>query len=526
MYRKILSLIVTMAATCLFAQSTDTIYMYETLIEHDTLVTRDTTYIHDTIHLAYHKQKSIAKKGHREKKNGRKELENSPLQEELFQGLHIGYTGQFDLMMPAQVTEDPHLMGVPYVGGHAGLEFSWHFARWLGVSAALNYGTTGALRFKYEWQDGNLETIKRNYTYGTGLSFPVKFEFHYPVSPNAWVVADAGVRIRMPWNTFIYGYNPDHSDLDSEYHLQYVESLSEDNPLILNYNYIDRDILNLDILTGVGMYFRLRNNDLFRWNVGYNIALREFAIGSFTHRIYNTINDLLPPDDPYEDILGEFSLRSHFFYAQVAYIHTFSKSKHRSETAPYALKYGNNKMYNHEFKLEVSDWFGVLFMQTHWLHFPTGSEESYDSPKKVSPVISGSYYYRVTPWFWVGLSMNYAHYTKNIKVRYAWDDPSAMRVEGTRTYHLLGIMPGIRFSYFNRPHVTLYSGLSVGVDLHISGKYEGGETYKDYYPDPLFYSAFQATLFGVKAGGKHWFGSFELGAGYKGIAALGVGYEF
>ena len=516
-----------MAATGVFAQSSDTLYIYETVIEYDTLITRDTTYIHDTIHLTYPQPESISTKHLREKKSDRKHHEESPILEELFQGFHLGYIGQFDLMMPAQLTEDSRLMSVPRAGGHAGLEFSYHFARWFGVSAALNYGTTGALRLKFYWQESNPETIKRNYLYGTGLSMPVKFEFHYPISPKAWAVVDAGVRIRMPWNTFIHGYDRDHSELGENNSSDYSEQLSEDNPLILNYNYIDRDILNLDILAGVGMYFRLPNNDLLRWNVGLNAALRQFAIGSYVHRIYNATNStMLPQEDEYQDILGDFSLRNHFFYAQIAYIHTFKNAKQKQETAPYALKYGNNKMYNHEIKLEVSDWFGVLFMQTHWLHLPTGSEVSYDSPEKISPVISGSYYYRVTPWFWVGLSMNYAHYTKNIKVRYAWDDPSAMRVEGTRSYHLLGIMPDIRFSYFNRPHVTLYSSLSIGVNLHIPGKYEGDETYKDYYPDPLFYSAFQATLFGVKAGGSHWFGSFELGAGYKGIASLGVGYEF
>ena len=119
----------------------------------------------------------------------------------------------------------------------------------------------------------------------------------------------------------------------------------------------------------------------------------------------------------------------------------------------------------------------------------------------------------------------YSNYSKEIHIRQS-HEIFDFNIEGTKTYHLLGIMPEIRFSYFNRPHVTLYSGLSVGVDLHIPGKYEGNEAYKDYYPDPLFYSAFQATLFGVKAGGSHWFGSFELGAGYKGIASLGVGYEF
>jgi hypothetical protein len=511
----------------LWAQQADTLYIYETVIEYDTLINRDTLFVHDTVHLSQTATEKFGKNRHQTQKSTRKSQEDPLSQDDLFQGLHFGYTGQFDLMMPAELTEDSRLISVPCVGGHAGLEFSYHFARWFGVSAALNYGTTGALRLKFYWQDGNPETIKRNYLYGTGLSMPVKFEFHYPVTPKIWLLADVGMRIRMPWNTFIHGYDRDQSELGENNSSDYSEQLSEDNPLILNYNYIDRNILNLDILAGVGMYFRLRNNDLFRWNVGLNTALRQFAIGSYVHRIYNASNNTMSPqEDEYQDILGDFSLRNHFFYVQIAYIHTFKNSKQRQETAPYALKYGNNKMYNHEFKLEASDWFGIFFMQTPFIHFPTGSEISYASPKKISPLLSGSYHYRIMPWFWIGISMNYAYYVKNIRFRYPWDAPLELSVAGTRDYHLLGIMPDIRFSYFNRPHVTLYSALSIGLNLHIPGKYEGDETFQDYYPDPLVYSNFQVTLFGVKAGGKHWFGSFELGAGYKGIAALGVGYEF
>lgn len=537
MFRKLLLMMVAMTATGLFAQSSDTLYIYETVIEYDTLVNRDTLYVHDTIRLSYDSQKQTGKEHHQKQKSDRKQPEESPILEELFQGFHLGYTGQFDLMMPAQLsdammpmqtTNDPYLFSVPRAGGHAGLEFSYHFARWFGVSAALNYGTTGALRLKFYWQDRNPETIKRNYLYGTGLSMPIKFEFHYPISPKAWAVVDAGVRIRMPWNTFIYGYDRDHSALDTEYHLDYVEQLSQDNPLILNYNYIDRDILNLDILAGVGMYFRLRNNDLLRWNVGLNAALRQFAVGSYVQRIYNAYDNLMPPPEvEYQDMVGDFSLRNHFFYAQIAYVHTFKNSKQRQETAPYALKYGNNKMYSHEIRLEVSDPLGYTILQSPQYHAFFGYEpECSIESETFVPIFSAGYHYRVLPWFWIGASINYGYTKDNLSVRYTLDDPLAFNVVSTQSYHLIGILPDIRFSYFNRPHVTLYSALSVGVVAHIRGKYEGDEAYKDYYTHPNIYSAFQATLFGVKAGGRHWFGSFELGAGYKGFAALGAGYEF
>ena len=537
-YRVVLLALLTIAGVRLAkAQKADTLYIYETVIEYDTLITRDTTYVHDTIRLSYNRQKPAGKDHRQKQKSDCKPHEESPVLEELFQGFHLGYIGQFDLMMPAQLsdammpmqtTNDPYLFSVPRAGGHAGLEFSYHFARWFGVSAALNYGTTGALRLKFYWQEGSPEMIKRNYLYATGLSVPVKFEFHYPISPKAWAVVDAGVRIRMPWNTFIYGYDRDHSAMETENNSSdYGEQLSEDNPLILNYNYIDRNILNLDVLTSVGMYFRLRNNDLLRWNVGFNMALEEFAIGSYTHRIYNNMSGVLPPEDPYRDILGDFSLRSHYFYAQIAYIHTFKNSKQRQETAPYALRYGNNKMYNHEIKLEVSDPLGYTILQSPQYHAFFGYEpECSIESKTYVPIFSAGYHYRVLPWFWIGASINYGYTKDNVSIRYTLNDPLAFSLVGTQSYHLIGILPDIRFSYFNRPHVTLYSALSVGVVAHIRGKYEGDEAYKDYYTHSKIYSAFQATLFGVKAGGNHWFGSFELGAGYKGVASLGVGYEF
>ena len=524
----------------LWAQQADTLYIYETVIEYDTLINRDTLFVHDTVHLSQVPNKSD-KDRLQTQKSTRKNHEDPLSHDDLFQGFHLGYIGQFDLMMPAQLsdammpmqtTNDPYLSSVPCAGGHVGLEFSYHFARWFGVSAALNYGTIGALRLQFQWQDRNPETIKRNYLYRIGLSMPVKFEFHYPFSPKAWVVADAGVRIRMPWNTFIHGYDRNHSALDTQYdyHLYYIEQLSQDNPLILNYNYIDRDILNLDILASVGMYFRLRNNDLLRWNVGFNAALRQFAIGSYDHRIYNaTDNTMLPPEEEYQDLLGDFSLRSHFFYAQVAYIHTFSKSKHRSETAAYALKNGNNKMYNHEFKLEVSDWFGITLFQNHRSgRVEQDLEPTWLGPPRwfvtVTPLFSFNYHYRITPWFWVGFMLNYAHYYDQLC--YPWDSFGGQATYSLpsceRYFSVIGILPDIRFSYFNRPHVTLYSAISLGFNAYILEKISG-ETLTSH---PTFYSAVPVTAFGVKAGGNHWFGSFELGAGYKGFASLGVGYEF
>ena len=95
-------------------------------------------------------------------------------------------------------------------------------------------------------------------------------------------------------------------------------------------------------------------------------------------------------------------------------------------------------------------------------------------------------------------------------------------------------MPSLRFSYLNRPHITLYSGLDIGLLIvrrtpELIMNSDIGvlldQTCLPHNRTDVF-SAFHLTAFGVKAGAKHWFGSFELGAGIKGFANLGVGYEF
>ena len=95
----------------------------------------------------------------------------------------------------------------------------------------------------------------------------------------------------------------------------------------------------------------------------------------------------------------------------------------------------------------------------------------------------------------------------------------------------------MRFSYLNRPHVTLYSALSVGMAQFFGEE----DNYDVVYPEnrhpwfsdgingdytPTQFSTFHVTLLGVKAGWRHVFGSIELGAGYKGLGSIGIGYEF
>ena len=148
-------------------------------------------------------------------------------------------------------------------------------------------------------------------------------------------------------------------------------------------------------------------------------------------------------------------------------------------------------------------------------------------------MFSFDYHFRASKWFWLGITTASGYYKGTVDyiegVVPAVDLPNVPVYSWHEKEHQFVIMPEVRFSYLNRPHVTLYSGLSMGLLINRGNCYRGTIPEELYHPGEnhtSVFSAFQLTAFGVKAGAKHWFGSFELGAGIKGFVNLGLGYEF
>ena len=87
------------------------------------------------------------------------------------------------------------------------------------------------------------------------------------------------------------------------------------------------------------------------------------------------------------------------------------------------------------------------------------------------------------------------------------------------TKHRIAIYPMVRFTYFNRPSVRLYSAVGLGFGM----KREGWSNNDDY--DYENYVSGQITFFGISVG-KKLFASWEFGYGSMGILNMGVGYRF
>ena len=185
--------------------------------------------------------------------------------------------------------------------------------------------------------------------------------------------------------------------------------------------------------------------------------------------------------------------------------------------------------HRHEVRFEVSDPFG-LFIRMH-LHklldygqagYEINQDDGLAFAFRTTPVFSFNYHYRLSKWFWVGAMVNYAYYKDHTDYPFHTD-----AVYTQRRMNCLTLMPELRFSYFNRPHVTLYSAVAAGTTLFL-----GKELYMGNFGDFRWEKSskvtpsFQLTAFGVRAGGEHLFGSFELGVGIKGFASAGIGYAF
>jgi len=427
-------------------------------------------------------------------------------------GFHLGYTIQYDLIEPIVYQEyvngeageitHPHLLH----GFHAGVEFSYHFADYFGVSAALNIGTIGfhetiTPALHNETQPMYSRLYKGKY----GLSVPLKFEFHYPIHDNLLFTVSAGARIRTPFSAFAYGFSASEGDIETQ------------NDIYLSSNSLfDRNVFYADILFDAGLYYRLPNEDLLRFAVGLNAATTDFMQGSVTSTPPHYGVLVILPSGEYV----ESSHRNNHLYFQIAYIQSFDKQRKMMQAQPHwSTEAGLH--HRHEIRFEIGDPLGIMILQNKKNHLPNISGANLTAVGhawRATPVFSFNYHYRLTKWLWAGVMVNYAYYKDHTDYTY--------QIFNTRWMHCITLMPELRFSYLNRPHVTLYSAVATGVTLFVGHENPSWEIYDGQWWKLSTFPTFQLTAFGIRAGGERLFGTFETGFGIKGIVSGGIGYAF
>ena len=138
------------------------------------------------------------------------------------------------------------------------------------------------------------------------------------------------------------------------------------------------------------------------------------------------------------------------------------------------------------------------------------------------------YHYQVNSWCRVGAKFNWEGEDYDM-----WtgkkDDASAVK-KGVTFGHALSLVASAQFTYLNREHVQLYSGLDAGVGTYISDvKYLPGHTDSDGNTHPVnatWLPAFNLTPIGVAFGSWRVFGYVETNIGYEAFAKVGLGVHF
>lgn len=109
--------------------------------------------------------------------------------------------------------------------------------------------------------------------------------------------------------------------------------------------------------------------------------------------------------------------------------------------------------------------------------------------------VSAHYFYRLNEKWAIGAT---AHYEQVAKMEFYF-----------------GLMPQVKWSWFNRKYVSLYSRVAAGVMYANLINADNR-----YWPD------FQLSPFGVEAGWQHWKGFIDLGAGTQNFIQGGIMYKF
>ena len=181
------------------------------------------------------------------------------------------------------------------------------------------------------------------------------------------------------------------------------------------------------------------------------------------------------------------------------------KSKHEI-----SIRYGVvDDFFNNDF---WSDWNWGYYYETPLERYNNG--KYYFDDKVYTQAISLSYTHELKRW--LALSINIAYSGVFQKER----EKEGNMVISEYKKHRFGIIPMVRFNYFNRPMIRLYSAVGLGLGT----KNESWSNTNRGNINMTRVSG-QATFFGVSVG-KKIFASSEIGAGGMGILTIGGGYRF
>lgn len=176
------------------------------------------------------------------------------------------------------------------------------------------------------------------------------------------------------------------------------------------------------------------------------------------------------------------------------------------------------------------DW-GLGITTEEW-HNNLKQERLNYSSRHVLPHFFLGYQYRFNSWFGFGFQFDFSGEYQPYEIINGY----GQYIRGGSSHTLdWALIPEVRFTYFHREKVNLFSTLGLGAAMRTTWS----PTLPQWGMGPIetqyeFSPALQGTLLGMSVGSNHWFGTFELGYQFEPIfgvlmhkmASASVGYRF
>lgn len=211
-------------------------------------------------------------------------------------------------------------------GWNTGIETSFNFANFYGVSIGFCYGTSAQYKFDIPYaNESNLliNYISTNTFQMRQFSIPVKFNIHVPIAQSHWVLnSSIGLNIQNINNAIAFS-------CDKSLHPDIYES--SPNTIINKWSFHNQipypgensftphfrsDIaekrpcsIQLNFSLAMGISYQLPYNDLIRANVITNLSFNDRLYGSYSY--------------PEKQTAGNFCYRHNTLGLELAYIHCF-----------------------------------------------------------------------------------------------------------------------------------------------------------------------------------------------------------
>jgi len=113
----------------------------------------------------------------------------------------------------------------------------------------------------------------------------------------------------------------------------------------------------------------------------------------------------------------------------------------------------------------------------------------------------GEFQYPILNWLSAGIKADYS--TVRWDIRKTWDTPV---IEKGRNFSNISFIPEIRFTYYRKGIVEMYSSLGMGLNINTGSELDWKGRRTACAP------AFDITAYGISVGCKNWFASAEIGA--------------